>query len=69
MAAPTSAVLQATKRASRYWPLHHQLQTAVRAAYSSDALPSSQDPLADLNSMPGRLDTMALQVALKHCNA
>ena len=53
MAAPTSAVLQATKRASRYWPLYHQLQTAVTAAYGADATTPSKDPLADLNCMPG----------------
>ena len=63
MAAPTSTVLQATKRAMRYWPLHNQLITAVSAALTSspDAAASpksaSHDPLSDINSLPGECTT------------
>ncbi len=61
MAAPTSTVLQATKRATRYWPLYHQVLAAVTAAYSreSEALATGfskaavRDPLDDINSLPG----------------
>lgn len=61
MAAPTSVVLQATKRASRYWPLCSQVQSAVTACYSSEqAETAGTDPLADLNSMPGIAEVMSL---------
>ena len=61
MAAPTSVVLQATKRASRYWPLYSLTQNAVSAAYSSNASQTAgADPLADLNSMPGIAEVMSL---------
>ena len=56
MAAPASTVLQATKRATRYWPLYSQVQAAVTAAFNSQAGASTavpQDPLDDINSLPG----------------
>ena len=56
MAAPTSTVLQATKRATRYWPLYTQVQAAVTAAFATQAGASSavqKDPLNDINSLPG----------------
>lgn len=56
MAAPTSTVLQATKRATRYWPLYSQVQAAVTAAFASQAGASTavpKDPLDDINSLPG----------------
>lgn len=61
MAAPTSTVLQATKRATRYWPLYTQVLTAVRAAYASQSdstatgvsKSTAKDPLDDINSLPG----------------
>ena len=56
MAAPTSTVLQATKRATRYWPLYTQVQAAVTAAFTSQAGASTavqKDPLDDINSLPG----------------
>lgn len=56
MAAPASTVLQATKRATRYWPLYNQVQAAVTAAFESQAGASTavpQDPLDDINSLPG----------------
>lgn len=58
MAAPTSTVLQATKRATRYWPLYSQVQSAVTAAFNSSAGAATavqRDPLDDLNSLPGML--------------
>lgn len=62
MAAPTSTVLQATKRATRYWPIYNQVLAAVTAAYSSEAESSgtatfklgTKDPLDDINSLPGK---------------
>lgn len=56
MAAPNSAVLQATKRATRYWPLYSQVQAAVTAAFTSSAGAATavqKDLLDDLNSLPG----------------
>lgn len=58
MAAPTSTVLQATKRATRYWPLYTQVQAAVTAAFTSQAGASTavqKDPLDDINSLPGMI--------------
>lgn len=65
MAAPTSTVLQATKRATRYWPLYSQVQAAVKAAFTSQAGASTavqKDPLDDINSLPG-MDSQE-----PHCN-
>ena len=57
MAAPTSTVLQGTKRATRYWPLYTQVLTAAKAAYSSSeaglSKAATKDPLDDINSLPG----------------
>ena len=57
MAAPTSTVLQGSKRATRYWPLYTQLQAAVTPALHShpQGLPAAaKDPLNDINSLPGK---------------
>lgn len=67
MAAPASTVLQATKRATRYWPLYNQVQAAVTAAFESQAGASTavpQDPLDDINSLPGIAEVMSLVTGL-----
>lgn len=63
MAAPASTVLQATKRATRYWPLSSQVQAAVTAAYTAQAgapTAAPQDPLDDINSLPGGWESAIL---------
>ncbi|KAL0052511.1 hypothetical protein WJX82_003263 [Trebouxia sp. C0006] len=72
MAAPTSTVLQGTKRATRYWPLYTQVLTAVTAAYSTQSQSSAagvskaatKDPLDDINSLPGIAEVMSLVTGL-----
>lgn len=68
MAAPTSTVLQGTKRATRYWPLYTQVLTAAKAAYSSSeaglSKAATKDPLDDINSLPGIAEVMSLVTGL-----
>ena len=68
MAAPTSTVLQATKRATRYWPLYSQVQAAVTAVFSSQPgahTAATKDPLDDINSLPGQRPPTFLVLCLE----
>lgn len=67
MAAPTSTVLQATKRATRYRPLYSQVLAAVTAALQSQSgalTAATKDPLDDINSLPGIAEVMSLVTGL-----
>lgn len=63
LASPTSAVLQETKRGSRYWRLRSAVQQAVAAAYSDPGGHPCDEPtcaLPELSSMPSPLEVRPL---------
>ncbi len=60
LASPTSAMLQETKRGSRYWRLRSAVRAAVTEAGPRDG--HSRDPpaLPELSSIPSKLEVRIL---------
>ena len=60
LASPSSAMLQETKRGSRYWRIRSGVRSAVMGAGSGAGNPRNSPSLPELSSIPSKLEVRTL---------